>query len=65
VIRWPAWPTEVIPAHLPHAVAAACWILAQLQSEGLDQSADAMLGRVVRPGSDMWLVVVNANAQSS
>jgi hypothetical protein len=24
VIRWPAWPTEVIPVHLPDAVAAAC-----------------------------------------
>ena len=32
LIRWAAWPTEVIPARLPDAVAAACRILANSSS---------------------------------
>src|SRR4030095_693802 len=35
-------------------------MLAQLESKRLDQSADAVLGRVVRTGSDSRLVFVDA-----
>src|SRR6187200_1086365 len=35
-------------------------VLSELECEGLDQSADAVLGGVVRPGADARLMLVNA-----
>ena len=40
-------------------------VLAQLESEGLDQSADAVLGGVVRAGSDSRLMLVDAGDRNA